>query len=553
MENERLKYSILFAILGAVFFIPFLGGAHLFDWDEVNFAEASREMIRTGDYLRVYIDYKPFWEKPPLFFWFQAAAMNVFGVNEFAARLPNALCGIGTLVLLFNIGQRLFSTRFGLIWAGVYFGSILPHLYFRSGIIDPYFNLFIFLGLYYFVLSYWKKDATEGIELSKSKWLYAFVGGLFIGLAILTKGPVAYLIVCLTLFVYWLFQRFRLYVSIPQFLLFSFAALLFTMTWFGLEIIDQGFWFVQEFVTYQYRLFSTPDAGHKGFLGYHFVVLLVGCFPASIFALRSFFKLPESNFSHQKDFTLWMKILFWVVLILFSIVQSKIVHYSSLAYYPLTFLAALSIKHLLDHTIVFANWMKASLVFIGGLFVLALIALPFAGMNLEAIIPYVNDPFAAANMEAEVLWTGLEIIPGVFLLMILVFFFLQYKQAKKSKAFQTLFLGTASFVFLTLLFIINNIEAYSQRAAIDFFKSKVDEKCYIMPHGYKTYGHLFYADKAPVENPKSYNSDWLLNGDVDRPVYVICKIHRAHELKDVKTIKEIGRKNGFVFFKRTLE
>ncbi len=550
MENERLKYSILFAILGAVFFIPFLGGVHLFDWDEVNFAEVSREMIRTGDYLRVYIDFKPFWEKPPLFFWFQAAAMKVFGVNEFAARFPNAICGIITLLLLFNIGKKLFSTRFGIIWAGVYFGSILPHLYFRSGIIDPYFNLFIFLGLYYFVLSYWKKDNIEDIELDKNYWRYAFLGGLFIGLAILTKGPVAYLIICLTLFVYWIFQRFRLYVSIPQFLLFSVAALLFTMTWFGLEVIDSGFWFVQEFITYQYRLFSTPDAGHKGFLGYHFVVLLVGCFPASIFALRSFFNLPASSFAYQKDFTLWMKILFWVVLVLFSIVQSKIVHYSSLAYYPLTFLAALSIVHLLDAKIVFSTWMKASLIFVGGLFVLALIALPFVGMNIDAIIPYINDPFAVANMEAEVLWTGLEIIPGVFLLMILMLFFWQYKQAQKSKAFQTLFLGTGCFVFLTLLFIINNIEAYSQRAAIDFFKSKADEKCYILPHGYKTYGHLFYADKTPVDNPKSYNGDWLLEGEVDRQVYVICKIHRAHELEKVKTIKEIGRKNGFVFYKR---
>ena len=47
-DKEALKYSLLLALLGAIFFIPFLGGVHLFDWDEINFAEISREMMITG-------------------------------------------------------------------------------------------------------------------------------------------------------------------------------------------------------------------------------------------------------------------------------------------------------------------------------------------------------------------------------------------------------------------------------------------------------------------------------------------------------------------------
>ncbi len=152
-----MRYSIIIGLIAALFFLPFLGGAHLFDWDEINFAEAAREMLRSGEYLRVYINYLPFWEKPPLFLWLQALAMGAFGVGEFAARLPNALCGIATLILLYNIGRKLYDHRFGLIWAGVYFGSVLPFLYFKSGIIDPFFNLFIFSGLYLFILFYWKK------------------------------------------------------------------------------------------------------------------------------------------------------------------------------------------------------------------------------------------------------------------------------------------------------------------------------------------------------------------------------------------------------------
>ena len=78
LQNESLRYSLIFAALGAMFFIPFLGGVHLFDWDEINFAEISREMALTGDFLRVYVNFEPFYQKPPFFFLTQVLAMKIF-------------------------------------------------------------------------------------------------------------------------------------------------------------------------------------------------------------------------------------------------------------------------------------------------------------------------------------------------------------------------------------------------------------------------------------------------------------------------------------------
>src|SRR6056297_3482725 len=139
---------IFFAIL---FLLPMLGSVHLFDWDEINFAESAREMIVTGDYLTVQINYEPFWEKPPLFFWLQSLSMKVFGINEFAARFPNVVCGIVTLIMLYYIGQRIYNHRFGVLWVLSYGAAILPFFYFKSGIIDPWFNLFIFMGFAWFI------------------------------------------------------------------------------------------------------------------------------------------------------------------------------------------------------------------------------------------------------------------------------------------------------------------------------------------------------------------------------------------------------------------
>ena len=549
--NKPLNYPLFLGVLAALFFIPFLGGVHLFDWDEINFAEISREMLLTGEYFQIKLNFLPFWEKPPLFFWLQSFSMSIFGVNEFAARLPNALVGITTLIVLFSIGKQIRDTRFGLLWAGVYFGTVLPFLYFKSGIIDPIFNLFIFLGLHFFIKTVWKNDknadSTEGLR--HSKWYYLLLSGLMIGLAILTKGPAAFIIISLCLGVYWLYERFRFYVSPLQFLFFCGIAGLTLILWFAPDAIQNGTGFIVDFVKYQYRLFSTPDAGHGGFPGYHFVVLLLGCFPASIFAIRAFFKMQKDKKDSQNDYTRWMKILFWVVLILFTIVKSKIVHYSSLAYFPLTYLAALVIDGILRKEVNFNKWMKVGLVLIASLYIIAISTIPFLGKNIALLKPYVKGSFAAANLEATVNWTGWEVIPGLFLLGILILFFRQIRLKKESLAFKTLFGGTAVFVFLTLIFFIGRIEGYSQRAAISFFESKANEDCYVATFAYKSYAQLFYTQKQPPKNKKSNSIDWLLNGDIDKDVYIITKVDKLKYLKN-KNLTEIGRENGFVFFKR---
>lgn len=548
--TPKIVYSIAIGLVAALFFLPFLGGVHLFDWDEINFAEISREMIVLKDYLRVHVNFLPFWEKPPFFFWMQVLAMQLFGVNEYAARLPNAICGIATLIILFHIGDKLYDRKFGLIWVGAYLGSVLPHLYFKSGIIDPFFNLFIFLGLYLFIQFYWKKENYTQVMLLRGKYFYLLLGGFVLGVAILTKGPTAYLIVCLTLFVYWVRQRFRLYVSIPQFLLFTLAASVVTLAWYGVETLTHGPWFINEFIRYNYRLFSTPDAGHGGFLGYHFVMLLVGCFPASIFCIRAFAR-QEQTYMYQRDFKIWMVILFWVVLILFTIVKSKIVHYSSMCYLPLTYLAAITIYQITEGKIRFNDWMRFGLITIGGIYILATVLLPFLAMHTEWLNPlFSKDPFAAANLNAQVNWTGWEAVAGVILVVVLTLAIRRIRENRFDQGFSMLFLGNAVFVTATLIFFIARIEAYSQEAAIRFFENLQGKDAYVITKGYKSYAQLFYTRKQPVQNPDSYNIDWLLHGNIDKDVYIVTKINKTQELANVPDLQQIGRENGFVFYIR---
>ncbi|MBN2175193.1 MAG: glycosyltransferase family 39 protein [Bacteroidales bacterium] len=548
--KQVINYLFI-ALLGGLFFIPFLGGVHLFDWDEVNFAEISREMIASEDYLRVQVNYEPFYEKPPLFFWLQVISMKIFGINEFAARFPNALVGILTLILLFRIGKKLYNTRFGMIWSLAYFGSILPNLYFKSGIIDPLFNLLIFMGLYNFIRHVWgKRRYKSNLFLKHSSFTYLVDAGILIGLAILTKGPVAFLVVFLVMVVYWVVNKFRFFTNPINIVFLGFIAFFVTFLWFGMEMLKNGPEFMTKFIRYQFRLFSTPDAGHGGIPGYHVFVLLLGCFPASIFAIRGFFKMKQEQV-HLVDLRKWMIYLFWVVLILFSIVQSKIVHYSSLAYFPITFLAALTIDQILKRKIDFAKWMKWGIISIALLFVMVSISAPIIGSNINRVKPlFQNNPDILAALEAKVNWTGWEFITGLVMVLIVVAFFVLIRRDKMYWAFRILFIGVAIFVFTGLTLFVGRIEKITQNAHVEFARSLVGKEGYIVTSGFKSYIHLFYSKRQPPVYPNHNELKHLIWEDFETDVYIVARKHNEDYWKNVNTVEQIGEKNGFVFFKR---
>lgn len=535
--SNTVRYSIV-AVFAALLFLPFLGQVHLFDWDEINFAECAREMIVSKDYLRVQIDFQPFWEKPPLFIWMQVLSMKLFGINEYAARFPNAFIGIMTLLSLYYAGKRVVNEKMASWWVLLYAATWLPHFYFKSGIIDPTFNLFIFLAFLQIYL----------VRNGERKWLHSILAGMFLGLAVLTKGPVAILVALLSFIVYIIVNKGLWGYKISHILLVAFSTLLTTSIWFGVEIIAHGWWFMQEFITYQVRLFNTEDAGHGGPFFYHFIVLLAGCFPASLFLFQYNRKRVTDN-EPARDFTRWMWILFWVVLLLFSIVKTKIVHYSSLCYFPLTYLAALQLYRLSTEDVKIKGWVRGGLLFLGTVLAIAITALPLVGLNKDKLIPLIDDPFAVGNLQANIAWSYTECIWGLlYLVGIWVSVLMMKKHFRKGMI--ALCITQLVIIQVTVLHFTPKIEAFSQRAAIEYFKGFEGKDVYVRVLGYKSYAHLFYTKKLPPANKNYYNEEWLLTGDIDKPTYFICKIMDADKYRALPQLKETGSKNGFVFFSR---
>ncbi|HRE75080.1 MAG TPA: glycosyltransferase family 39 protein [Flavobacteriales bacterium] len=534
---------LVILLLSIVFFLPFLGSTHLFDWDEINFAECAREMLVTGDYSTVTINYQPFWEKPPLFIWMQALSMKIFGVTEFAARFPNVIAGILTLFVLFTAGKQLRNERLAWWWVILYGGSLLPHLYFKSGIIDPWFNLFIFIAFYRFYLG------MESIQDKKHLKHFA-LAGLFLGLAVMTKGPVALIIAGGSFGIFWMLNRFSKIIDFKGILVLLFFIALSGGIWFLLLVMNGNGHIIREFIVYQIRLFSTQDAGHGGPFYYHFIILLIGCFPASVPAIHGLFTLKGEG----AGFRMWMKVMFWVTLILFSIVKTKIPHYSSLCYFPLTYLAADSLYAMSNgFAYRWKKWMNFLLIFIGGILSLALIAIPFVMMKKDVLFTSetVKDPFALGNLQATVSWSWMDALPGIVFFIMLIVALVLIAKGELAKGFVSLSLGLCITLLGASIHILPKVEAYSQRAAIEYFESLQEKDVYVHTLGYKSYAHLFYSKTLPHSNPDHYTEHWLAREAIDKPAYFICKIQTKQTYLEAYPLLEvIGEKNGFVFLRR---
>ena len=567
VKNNTLPV-LLMILLSGLIFIPFLGNCPLFDWDEVNFAECAREMVTSGNYSLVQLNYKPFWEKPPVFIWMQAASMNVFGINEFAARFPNALCSIASLVAIFLIGNTFHSRKFGLVWCLLYVATLLPHLYFRSGLIDPWFNLFIFLCIY---------NCIRFINnpMGRKELFFAFLAGLFLGLAVLTKGPAALVIVALTLLALLAWNKQGRILFSRSFLLFVVTTLFVSSSWFLIEYAKGNGPIISEFITYQIRLFQTGDSGHDGPYIYHFVVLLLGCFPASLLFLASYRKYTLLT-PYQRLFRKMSVCMFWVVILLFSVVKTKIVHYSSPCYFPLTFIATIGLVNYFSE-LKFNRILKILYWTIAIVFTLAFTAVGFVNFFKPFIINsgWIEDAFAVQNIQANVPWNGFEFLIGpLFLTASLIVY-----KALDRHHWRLFCYGLAlhlTFIYLAIAVIIPKVELYTQHAAIEFYKACSKHTCYVETHGFKSYAYLFYSNrkKSDYINPDqtayiahtldvmekeghsrltSYataNLFWMEHGKIDRPAFIVIKTKEEKDLQGYPELKKLYTKNGFSFFVR---
>lgn len=313
-----------------------LGAAPLLDVDEGAFGEASREMLADGDWSRTTLNGEPRWDKPILIYWLQAGAMALLGQHEFALRLPSVLAAWGWVLATVMFARPRWGDAAALGAGAVLASGLGVALIGRAATADALLNLWLALA----GLDLWRHlEAAPGSAAARQALRRT---ALWIGLGLLTKGPIALIVPGAAALVFVALHRGPVPAGTRlRGLLGDGAAwalmLAVALPWYALMLVQHGQAFVDGFlVRHNLSRYQGTLEGHGGSLGYYLLVLPLLMLPWAPLLVqllrraRALWREPLAGY-----------LLGWAgfVIVFFSLSGTKLPHY---ALYGLTPLALLT-------------------------------------------------------------------------------------------------------------------------------------------------------------------------------------------------------------------
>ncbi|HEY9826555.1 MAG TPA: glycosyltransferase family 39 protein, partial [Stenomitos sp.] len=328
-----------------------IGEIGLIDETEPLFVEASRQMLLSGDWVTPYFDGETRFDKPPLIYWLMVLSFKVFGVSEWAARLPSALAAVAIVILTFYTIQQ-HSHSLGpsatsepderrpatASWLGATMLVLNLNTYFwgRTGYADMLLTTCMGGSLLAFFLGYAQPlDNTETkTPRHKQYWYWAFY--VLTALAILTKGPIALLLPALIIGIFVIYvgngREVLREMQLPWGIL---LICIIAIPWYVLVILANGEAFIDDFFGYHNLVrFSSVVNQHSGPWYFHFLVILAGFFPWSAYLPTALYRtLPWKREwwqqrSRSDQLSLYAWIWFAVILGFFTVSVTKYFSYT---------------------------------------------------------------------------------------------------------------------------------------------------------------------------------------------------------------------------------
>jgi 4-amino-4-deoxy-L-arabinose transferase-like glycosyltransferase len=313
------RYRIFLLFLGLGLYLM-LGNAStsLWDEDEAAYALFGQRMLQTGDWLIPEFTWSSIHRKTPFHFWAVACSFRLFGVNEWALRLPSVFAVWLTAVLLWRWGQLLWSRRVA-TWSVIILSASLfvPHLA-KVALTDAWLLLCQTTAMLSLLLLL---QAVRNLQ-----WHLLFWSA--IGLGILVKGP-PILILSGGAWVFCLIfhpQRLRLLRPISFF--FGFLSILPFLGWiYAINAAGRSDFLVFLYDWYIVKRIGGSVLGQTGILGYHFGVLLLSFLPFLPFvdtAAKAVLALRVENRG------LFVGVLAWLLFgwVFYELMTSKLPSYS---------------------------------------------------------------------------------------------------------------------------------------------------------------------------------------------------------------------------------
>ncbi len=406
-SKNRLLTSLVILIFGILIFLLGLGSTGLVDETPPLFATAGRAMSESGDWLTPKVNGIFRFDKPPLIYWLMGLLYSLpynevwdsFGT--ISARLPSALA---SLFLMLFIGDTVYcwpqkggGKLVSPIVASLGFAlSPLIIVWSRTAVSDALLCGTLGMSL----LMFWRKMASDNGDKCISAWF-------FLGLAILTKGPVALVIAALTISSFLLSQKnwINLLEKIKPKRGFLITVLI-SLPWYILEFLKEGKPFWDSFFGYHnFQRYTSVVNNHSEPIWFFFYIMIIGSLPFTPFLFHGIFEASNDLITSLKKScppseSLFIYSLCWLgsVLVFFSISATKLPSY----WLPATPAAAI----LMSCSFVKLQNQKKAFSYLWIINLLILLGLSIAFFLSNIWLNSINDP-EMPNLASNLLTSGI--------------------------------------------------------------------------------------------------------------------------------------------------
>ncbi|REG90413.1 ArnT family glycosyltransferase [Algoriphagus antarcticus] len=319
-------FPFTFMAFGLILHFLAIGSFSIYILDETKNATAALEMMRNNEWILPTFNGMPRFDKPPLHYFFFILSYKIFGVNPIAARFFPALAGWICFMIVYVYSSKSFGRKAGFFAGLALLSSIHWIVQFHLAVPDPFLILFIFLAL----INYERFVSSD----FRSKY-YLRLSALFLAFATLSKGPVAIVLVGLTVLLFMLLDtkpfklHFKAIVDQKAWIIFLIVAL----PWFVLiSWKTNGVWLVEFIFQHNLNRFSAPMEGHGGGFYLSLLFVFIGFLPNT---LVLFSAIRKAFLYHRLPAVISLSIIFsFVTIIFFMFSGTKLPNYTA-PIYPL--------------------------------------------------------------------------------------------------------------------------------------------------------------------------------------------------------------------------
>jgi 4-amino-4-deoxy-L-arabinose transferase-like glycosyltransferase len=315
--------AAVIALAAAIFFFH-LGSFGLWEPDEARYAEIAREMLQSGNAIVPHLNYVAYIEKPPLLIWLMTLSFQLFGISEFAARLPIAMSAIAGIVATYIFTLRAFGRRHAFLAGAILATTPLYAVMAQVITTDVLLTALVTIATFAFYL-HWKEGG---------RWCW--VAYVAMGLGVMTKGPVGAAIPILTILIFLGWNR-ELRGAIQRF--HAIAGLTLTIIiaapWFIAMTINEPGFFDFYFVGEHLRRIFDADYSHAEAFYFYLPVLAIGLLPWSLLVPLLTWRSAARNPARR-----FCVIAASVTIVAFSCASAKLIPYVLPAVPPLAVLIA---------------------------------------------------------------------------------------------------------------------------------------------------------------------------------------------------------------------